>query len=52
VVPRIVQDERVKVGVMGDFTGAGAELGRKIAEECAGALAGLIRELEAAEEDG
>ena len=48
VVPRIVQDPRIKVGVMGDFTGANAELGRKIAEECVSGLADLIAQLESA----
>lgn len=52
VTPRIVQDDRMKVGVMGDFHGANAEFGRKIAEECAEALSELIRELEAARTDG
>jgi len=46
VVPRIVQDPRLKVGVMGDFTGASAEFGRKIAEECVAALGTVIEELE------
>lgn len=52
VVPRIVQDERIKVGVMGDYKGANAELGRKIAEECTEALAQLIRQLEDVRQDG
>ncbi len=47
VVPRIIQDPRIKVGVMGDLTGANPELGRKIAEECISGLAKLIAELEA-----
>jgi creatinine amidohydrolase len=47
VVPRIVQDPRLKVGVMGDYRGASAELGRKIAGECVASLAAFIRELEA-----
>lgn len=52
VAPRIVQDERMKVGVMGDFHGANAEFGEKIANECTAALADLIRELEAARTHG
>lgn len=47
VVPRIVQDPRIKVGVMGDFAGANADLGRKVAEECVAGLCALIGELEA-----
>ncbi len=52
VVPRIIQDPRVKVGVMGDFTGASAELGKKVAEECVFSLAAIIREIEQAKEKG
>jgi creatinine amidohydrolase len=47
VVPRIVQDPRIEVGVMGDFTGANAELGKRIAEECVSGLSKFIGELEA-----
>lgn len=47
VVPRVIQDPRIKVGVMGDFTGASAELGKKIADECVSGLAKFIGELEA-----
>ncbi|MBP6963625.1 MAG: creatininase family protein [Armatimonadetes bacterium] len=46
VVPRIAQDPRVKVGVMGFFDGANAELGHRIADECIAGLADLIAELE------
>ncbi|MDI6828095.1 MAG: hypothetical protein QME62_06405, partial [Armatimonadota bacterium] len=48
VVPRIIQDPRVKVGVMGDFTDASAELGKKVAEECVSSLSAIIREIEQA----
>ncbi|HET6456708.1 MAG TPA: hypothetical protein VFI02_20085, partial [Armatimonadota bacterium] len=47
VVPRVIQDPRIKVGVMGDFTGANAELGKKIADECVSGLSKFIGELEA-----
>lgn len=46
VMPRIVQNPALKVGVMGDVSGANPELGRKIAEECVAGLAELIKELE------
>ncbi|MCX6374481.1 MAG: creatininase family protein [Armatimonadetes bacterium] len=49
VVPRIAQNPAVKVGVMGDFRGANAEFGRKIAEECVSALAAIINDLDAAD---
>lgn len=52
VVPKTVQDRRIRVGVMGDYRGANAELGRKMAEECVQGLASLIRELEAARDNG
>ncbi len=45
-ITRYVQDQRIKVGVMGDYHGANAELGRKIAEECSTSLASLLREME------
>ena len=45
VVPRVVQDSRMKIGVMGDYTGANAEFGRKMAEECTQGLAALINEI-------
>jgi creatinine amidohydrolase len=47
VVGRIIQDPRIKVGVMGDLTGASAELGKKIADECISGLTAFIAELEA-----
>lgn len=47
VVPRVIQDARIKVGVMGDVTGANPELGKKIADECISGLAAFIGELEA-----
>jgi creatinine amidohydrolase len=52
VVPRIVQNPMMKVGVMGDYAGANAELGRKIAQECVGGLAELISQLEGSEANG
>jgi len=47
VVPRIIQDPRIKVGVMGNFDDANAELGEKIAKECVSGLTDFIKELEA-----
>ncbi len=47
VVPRIIQNPVLKVGVMGDVTGANPELGKKIADECISGLAAFIAELEA-----
>ena len=52
VVPRLVQDPRMKVGVMGDFIGANPELGRKIAGECVNGLTELISELEGSKANG
>lgn len=52
VVPRLVQDSRIKVGVMGDFAGASAEFGRKIAYECVDGLAELIGQLEGSKGNG
>lgn len=45
-VPRVVQDPRIKVGVMGDYRGASAELGKTICDECVAALSELITQLE------
>lgn len=47
VIPRLIQDPRIKVGVMGDVTGANAELGKKICDECVSGLTAFIAELEA-----
>ncbi len=46
VVPIVTQNERMKVGVMGDPTNANAEFGRKVAEEAVATLADLIRKME------
>ena len=46
VVPRVVQDPKIKVGVMGDYTKASAEHGRKIAEECVAGLVAFISMLQ------
>lgn len=45
-VPRVFQDPRIRVGVMGDYTGASAEVGEKIAGECVDALESIIRLME------
>lgn len=47
VIPRIVQNPAIQVGVMGDPFTATAELGRTIAEETSTGLAALIEKLEA-----
>ncbi len=47
VVPRLEQNPALKVGVMGDVTGANPELGKKICDECVSGLAAFIAELEA-----
>lgn len=47
VMPKLTQSSEMSVGVMGDFEGANAELGKRIADECASALAELITKLEA-----
>lgn len=46
VIPRIVQNPDMKVGVMGDYAGSTAEFGKKIADECTNGLAELIGQLE------
>jgi len=48
VVPVITQHERMRVGVMGDPTGANAEFGKKVAMEAVETLTQLIRKMEAA----
>jgi creatinine amidohydrolase/Fe(II)-dependent formamide hydrolase-like protein len=35
----------MQVGVMGDYTGANAELGAKVCAECVAGLAAFIRQL-------
>ena len=47
VVPRVIQNPALVVGVMGDVTGANPELGRKVCDECVSGLKVLIAELEA-----
>jgi creatinine amidohydrolase len=47
VVPKMVQSAEMQVGVMGDYTIANAEYGRKMAEESADGLADLIAKMEA-----
>jgi creatinine amidohydrolase len=46
VIPKMVQHPAIEVGVMGNFEGASAELGKKIAEECADSLANMVWQLE------
>ena len=46
VIARLTQRAEMEVGVMGDFAGASAELGRKVAEECTAALSDFITRLE------
>lgn len=48
VVPIITQNEKIKVGVMGDPTKATAEYGKKIAGEAVASLVELIRAMESA----
>jgi len=47
VVPRITQVPEMEVGVMGNFEGANAALGKQIVEEAATAVAELVGSLEA-----
>jgi len=47
VVPKLTQHPDINVGVMGNFEGANAELGRAIAEEASTNLAAFVEELEA-----
>lgn len=46
VVPKLVQNPAIEVGVMGDPFSASAELGKTIAEQCASGLAALVKQLE------
>lgn len=52
VIPRMVQHSEIEVGVMGDYTGANAEVGKRIADECAAGLAALVEKLEKRHRDG
>lgn len=47
VIPKLVQHPEIEVGVMGNYAGSNAELGKKIAEEAASSLAKFVNELEA-----
>lgn len=47
-VPRVVQDPRIRIGVMGDYSGANARTGEQIAGECVDALEAIIRQMEEA----
>lgn len=47
VVPKLVQHPEIEVGVMGNYEGSNAELGKKIADEAGQSLADIINELEA-----
>lgn len=47
IIPRLSQSDEMSVGVMGDPAGSNVELGKKIADECAGSLADLVEKLEA-----
>jgi creatinine amidohydrolase len=46
VVAKSVQHPEIEVGVMGNYDGASAELGKILAEEGAAGVAALVRELE------
>ncbi|HOM81327.1 MAG TPA: creatininase family protein [Armatimonadota bacterium] len=46
VVARLTQDPQMEVGVMGDFAGASAELGRTVAEEATRGLVEFLSRLE------
>ena len=46
VMPKLVQNPAIEVGVMGDPFSASAELGKTIAEQCASGLAALVKQLE------
>lgn len=46
VVQKLVQRSDIEVGVMGDYAGANAELGKQIAEEAATGLADFVNQLE------
>lgn len=46
VVPKLVQNPEIEVGVMGDPFSPSVELGKAIAEECSSGLAALVKQLE------
>ncbi|NLC58289.1 MAG: creatininase family protein [Armatimonadetes bacterium] len=48
VLPKLTQRPDLEVGVMGDFAGASAELGRTVAEEATQGLVAFIRRLQRA----
>ncbi len=47
LIHKLAQSPEMQVGVMGDPSDSNPELGKQIADECAGALAALVNELEA-----
>ena len=49
VAPKQTQDPAMRVGVMGDYTGASAEFGRQICEEAVAGLVRFIQQLDAEE---
>jgi len=49
VAPRQTQDPTMRVGVMGDYTGASADFGRTICEEAVAGLVQFIQQLDAEE---
>ena len=49
VMPRIRQDERIKIGVLGDPSQASAEQGERMAQEVIEAMVELIRLMESAQ---
>ncbi len=46
LIPKLTQQPDIEVGVWGNYEGANAELGSKIATECARALAEIVQTLE------
>lgn len=49
VAPRQIQDPRMRVGVMGDFSNSSAEFGRTICDEAVAGLVRFLQQLEAGE---
>lgn len=49
VVARLTQRPEIQVGVMGDFEGISADLGRQVAEECVRGLAEFLKKLNGGE---
>ena len=47
VIPRIRQDERIKIGVLGDPSKASREMGAKVVEEVVAEVVELVKSLEA-----